>query len=410
MKITDTLRTAFGNVKESVKTIGEKVPDHLKSNKNVIMISLILITLTTLYVVFFFKNLSSGETALTKYATITNIIFSVIIFTGVLMLLRQLFNKYTLGVTSPVSIMKTLGFYKRSLIMMSVVALLVGVIYLITSFPTVSNILSIGLNLAIIVGGLYLGYYALNKHAPGVVKNIQATRYLRIIYHGTFVLSCMIVEKFGSIFTNIKETPRFINYIFMGEVILIALYFLLPKLTSKLHSKNSTELLKGPVYLDNKKIIGTYENLKHDEGFNYNYGLSFYAYLNETEPSASVSANLDTNILNYGSKPRITYNVKEQTLRVFMLNGEKQEEEVVYSTTKIPLQKWNNFVLNYNSGTLDVFVNGSLVATRNNLVPYMNLDNVISGESNGLRGGIKDVKYYNKPLTKFQINMLQEFS
>ena len=104
------------------------------------------------------------------------------------------------------------------------------------------------------------------------------------------------------------------------------------------------------------------------------------------------------NLLNYGNKPNITYNVKKQTLRITMLSG-KTKQKVVYETRDFPLQKWNNIVINYDHGTMDIFVNARLVSSIPGIVPYMQHDDVVSGENDGISGGICNVVYYSGNLT-----------
>ena len=47
--------------------------------------------------------------------------------------------------------------------------------------------------------------------------------------------------------------------------------------------------------------------------------------------------------MNYNGKPEISYNVKNNTLRVTMVNGKKSEKKkVIFEDKYFPMQKWNN--------------------------------------------------------------------
>ena len=151
------------------------------------------------------------------------------------------------------------------------------------------------------------------------------------------------------------------------------------------------------------KVIGTFENLKGDLGlYNYQYSLSAWIFLHEQPPSKSYANNKFTSIIDYGNKPNIKFNPSEGILQVVNQQG-KDDTEVVYQTKDILLQKWNNIVINYEGGTLDIFINGNLVASKNNIIPYMSYDRITLGNDEGVSGGASAIIYYNKPLTKRQI-------
>ena len=45
---------------------------------------------------------------------------------------------------------------------------------------------------------------------------------------------------------------------------------------------------------------------------------------------------------------------------------------------------------------LSLFIDDNLVATINQVLPYMTVDNITCGADNGIHGGIKDVVYKDK--------------
>jgi hypothetical protein len=165
-------------------------------------------------------------------------------------------------------------------------------------------------------------------------------------------------------------------------------------------------LLKDPIYLNKKKSLGNYEAIGSRIGaFNYNYAISAWVFMHEQAPNLRASSNKFTTILDYASKPKIQFKPSENKLRVIMSNS-IDKEHVVFETTKFPLQRWNNIIVNYNGGTLDIFINGKLKSTTNNIVPIMEYDGVSVGSENGLSGGICNVVYFPIPLS---INKINEF-
>ena len=90
-----------------------------------------------------------------------------------------------------------------------------------------------------------------------------------------------------------------------------------------------------------------------------------------------------------------------------MNRGNKEEnKETKIKLNNIPQQKWNHLVVNYSSGHLDVFMNGVLVEARDNIPPYLEEGQILTGEKDGINGRIANVAYFNKPLSKILIDFL----
>ena len=170
----------------------------------------------------------------------------------------------------------------------------------------------------------------------------------------------------------------------------------------------TTVLLEGPVYTDTKKIVGSYENLGGDVGiYNYNYGLSAWFFIHEQPPSARLSNATFASLFNYGNKPDIQFNVAEHTLEVHMNSG-LDKEDTIFTTQEFPMQKWNNIVINYNGGTLDIFINKVLVSSTINVVPYMSYDEISVGQNNGVSGGVCNVVYFPVPLPLEKVELFYD--
>jgi hypothetical protein len=145
--------------------------------------------------------------------------------------------------------------------------------------------------------------------------------------------------------------------------------------------------------------------------FRYAYALSGWFYINPQPPNTRSAYTKYTNILKYGNKVKLEYNGQLNSLRVM---GEvastdntsaKNKLVEIYETKDVLYQKWNNIVFNYDNGFIDVFLNGKLVGSLSGVAPYMSFDNIVAGSQNGILGGICNVTYYDKPLSKSNIEL-----
>ena len=137
--------------------------------------------------------------------------------------------------------------------------------------------------------------------------------------------------------------------------------------------------------------------------YNYRYGLSCYIYIDSNNTN-----DYYLPILDYGGKPKIQYNGSKNSLQITVLD-DYEIEKVVFTLPGFELQKWHHLAINYIGGNLDVFLDGELVKSVNNVVPQMNTDDLIVGSSTEeypINGGIKDVVYFDKPLTQTNLFFL----
>ena len=162
-------------------------------------------------------------------------------------------------------------------------------------------------------------------------------------------------------------------------------------------------------------LLATVNYLNGLNTYNYHYGLSFWVYLDTS--LIQNNENLEYGvIMNYGNKPRMIYNYNKreinmeiETMEATGLVKSKQKLTKLYTTKNILFQRWNHFVLNYNYGTMDLFVNNNLVGTYKNISPYFDNDNDLSfgHPENTLKNcGICDIKYYKIPITLSKIQTL----
>jgi hypothetical protein len=154
----------------------------------------------------------------------------------------------------------------------------------------------------------------------------------------------------------------------------------------------------------------------------YSFSISFWLYLNSMPPNTNINYNKYTSLLNYSNNPNILYNPLTNDLIVAVLknkdlsasnnvynsniNENSEDYNVVYSNKNILLQKWNNFVLNYDGGTLDIFYNGELVKSSINIVPNIIYNELKVGTDKGIRAGLCNLVYFKEPLNIITINNL----
>lgn len=406
MGILDYILYSF----EKMKEVSYYTFSYLKQHKTPVFSSIFFITYVILFYTFLFK---SSNTTLEKYEYYTNIIFIVIALIWSIGIMSRFMNDNN-SINS--SIIKYSKFISGITLVLSIFFIL---LYIFTSSIFANDIITFIINIGIIVFGLYIiSYYIRNSKYYEKIKN---SSFGIKLFNFTFGIPEIIINFFSIFISDIKTTPNFIYKIIGIEIILIIMYFLIPYIFDKILTHKGIMLLKEPVYTDVKHNVGTFESLhkgtkmrnsgqgnNNDDNlpdYNYNYAISFWVFLDNVGDNYSSSTNKYTSILNYGDNPKIEYNGSKHSFRVTMGEG---DNNIIYNSSNIPLQKWNNIVINYSSGITDIFINGELVGTKNKVLPYLKMNNIVLGEKGGYPGGICNVIYYKNTLSKSKIKTLYE--
>jgi hypothetical protein len=196
----------------------------------------------------------------------------------------------------------------------------------------------------------------------------------------------------------------------------------IPRLRRLFRSQGGKSIINQPIPLD---VITTTTFSKYSEDStvpSYEYGLSFWVYINSAPPNTSVAYNDYAYVMSFGNSPNIMYNGKTGSLMVTMrdeyisdhaskfgLNPKNNQERIVYTRRNMDMQRWVNIVINYSGGTMDVFVDGKLERSVPGVVPYMVSDTTQVGQEDGISGGICNVLYFDKPVTMPQMYYLYDW-
>jgi hypothetical protein len=235
--------------------------------------------------------------------------------------------------------------------------------------------------------------------------------------HLIFYIPCLILDFFQYIKKELELTTNVVYYLFITEVILIFLYNYIPTIISKISLKHGFPLLEGTAFLDIEKPIASSYDLKltkKDDEMNSpvvyrrNYSISMWIMINNHSENKLPYAR-ETPIFNYGNGvPKITYvkkaeHNKKDILKVYFTNV---GTDISYDV-EINTQKWNQFIFNYTSDSVDLFVNGILDKTfrfNSYTRPIYSADDLVMvGSNNGVDGAICNIQYYIGNQTRAQI-------
>lgn len=288
---------------------------------------------------------------------------------------------------------------------LSIIAIVIFIVWLARNFKIAGTAVVWASNLAILAGAIGLLYLMFrNKHADEASQQSGFLNDIKKFLLAIPMLFIRLVEVFKA---ELKLTTSTTILVLTIEVALIVIYFLSPYLMRAIVAHDGKILLKEPIYLENRNVLSTHKQLygNQDTTFTYRYALSAWFTINPQPPSTRESYSKYTDILNYGNKPRVQFNSSKNTLRVQVQTDNDDIKDIYVAENAVPFQRWNHIVVNYDGGNMDVFLNGVLVGSKPNIAPYMEYDNVISGQEKGLEGGVCNVIYYDRILTKSEISL-----
>ena len=318
-----------------------------------------------------------------------------------------------------------INIFKKSLLLLFGIVILALIIFWLTynieSLSNKSSIISFILNLLLVVIILGLIYKTINIKLP--VGNTKKNAFFNLIFNIIFYIPCLVSGLFDGLGKIVVGEYNSTNagslMMFVLAIGLIIVYFKVPSLFNYVSTQGGKQLVNKPVSIDTIYNLGSYQELNGSDNFDYQYAISSWIYINAMPPNTNSNYSKFTSLINYGNKPNILYNGKTNTLMITMqqkdldkqtknniLEFDSEGNRIIYKTNNILLQKWNNIIINYSGGTFDVFLNGELVKSSIEVVPYYTYENLTIGENNGIKGGICNVVYFRHSLTSSNIYYL----
>ena len=332
------------------------------------------------------------------------------------LLTLKLFNVISFGDA------KTKDILKYSLYTLGILTILLSLIYIIYY-----SILHINDSTDMIL--LFVNIFILIVFAAFIIKVFNVDKKLKeksspdpswfgLIKKIILYIPCALIDLLEYIKLQYKITPKVAWQLLGLEILLVMGRFIIPYLYDKAMNRKGTLLVSKPQNINNEVFLENFEDLNYyksddvdkdaskDEMPTYHYGISCWLYINSFAPNTNVSYTQDTSVLNIGNKPNIQFNVEKNELIIRMKTNSNKEKVVLRKKDLLKYQKWNHLVVNYNGGTLDVFLNNELISTKSGIIPYKQYDIVSYGSDNGIYGGICNVKYFNESLDRSEINWL----
>ena len=169
-----------------------------------------------------------------------------------------------------------------------------------------------------------------------------------------------------------------------------------------------------PTTLNVRQWYADYKDLRAGgkliaDDIRYNYAISCWFFLHSNSPNFYKDKYYS--IINYSEKPNVMYNPIKNKLKIKVQTNTNSTREFKFDNIK--LQKWNNLVINYVSGVLDIFMDTKLIGSFPQVIPYNSSDNLTVGDGDGvnkgLNGGICNVVFYGNVLRKKRMDFNYEY-
>jgi hypothetical protein len=290
----------------------------------------------------------------------------------------------------------------------------------VMSIPsTLEQIISI-INFLLLMGlvALVLSLFNFNTSTSLVLSNNTGLGFIftfilkLILYIPCFLIDCSNVLREQ---LQLAKKEYTVVIILLIEIALIASKFLIPKIFNKVITSDGIVLTDKVYPLEIKNHVPIPRSLKILTK-SVNYGVSSWIYIHPVPNNTNEAYVQNTSLINCGNVPDMQFNAEKGAITfsvdVTDANGSKRTVIVPDKKTqrdvKIIYSRWNNIFVNFIDGGMDIFVNGDLVISEPNIIPYQNPNGVNIGSSPGIYGEMCNLVYYKTPVLAQNIKLMYE--
>ena len=284
---------------------------------------------------------------------------------------------------------------------------------------TLEQIISI-INFLLLMGlvALVLSLFNFNTSSSLVLSNNTGLGFIfsfilkLILYIPCFIIDCSNVLREQ---LQLAKKEYTVVIILLIEIALIASKFLIPKIFNKVITSDGVVLTDKVYPLEIKNHVSIPNSIKVLTK-SVNYGVSSWIYIHPVPNNTNEAYVQNTSLINCGNVPDMQFNAEKGAI-IFSVdvtdaNGSKRTVIVPDKKTqrdvKIVYSRWNNVFVNFIDGGMDIFVNGDLVISEPNIIPYQNPNGVIIGSSPGIYGEMCNLVYYKTPVLAQNIKLMYE--
>jgi hypothetical protein len=307
------------------------------------------------------------------------------------------------------------SFLKYTILIGIVIGIILAILHVYNNVPIIANTVLFAINIAILVGIFAMIVKFIGAEAPGYISGPPT--WSSLFFKMLIYIPCLCLDAVDVVKTELKLAQQNWTYviIFIVEIILIALLFILPKAFDAIVNHNGEVILNSVLPLNVAsyplQVTTTDSNNVNTTSLtpsladnvnknlpNYDYGISAWFYIHPEPQNTNKSYTTlgGVNILDFSGAPTINYDASNNLLNIVV--GGAKIPETSQPKSKIPLQKWNHLFINFNhNGIMDIFLNNHLETSVQNVVPTLPTS-LIVGSKPGIYGQACNVVYYRNVL------------